>query len=59
MLNNIKLALRISTDSFDEELRDLINACKSDLKLSGITNIDEDDSLIKGLLSYIVKQTSD
>ncbi|MFR2388039.1 head-tail connector protein [Intestinibacter bartlettii] len=47
MLNNIKLALRISTDSFDEELRDLINACKSDLKLSGITNIDEDDSLIK------------
>lgn len=25
----------------------MINACKSDLKLSGITNIDEDDSLIK------------
>lgn len=47
MLNKIKLTLRISTDSFDEELRDLIDACKLDLKLSGVTNIDEDDSLIK------------
>lgn len=47
MLNKIKLALRISTDIFDEELRDLIDACKSDLGLSGITNVNEDDSLIK------------
>lgn len=47
MLNKIKLALRISTDSFDEELRDLIDACKVDLKLSGVTNVNEDDSLIK------------
>lgn len=47
MLNKIKLALRISTDSFDEELRDLIDACKLDLKLSGVTNVNEDDSLIK------------
>ena len=46
-LNKIKLALRISTDSFDEELRDLIDACKLDLKLSGVTNVNEDDSLIK------------
>ncbi|WP_195929341.1 head-tail connector protein [Clostridium sp. 1001270J_160509_D11] len=47
MLNKIKLALRISTDSFDEELRDLIDACKSDLYLSGVNYVNEDDSLIK------------
>ena len=39
MLEKVKLALRITTDAFDEELRDLICAAKNDL---GIVDIVED-----------------
>lgn len=47
MLEKVKLALRISTDSFDEEIEDLIEACKIDLNISGVNEVDEDDALIR------------
>lgn len=46
MLEKVKKALRISHDQLDDELLDLIEACKMDLSISGITVIDETDSLI-------------
>lgn len=46
MLEKVKLALRIKTNAFDEEINDLINAALADLAAAGITNQDEEDPLI-------------
>lgn len=46
MLDKIKLALRIKTNAFDEEINDLINAALADLAAAGITSQDEEDPLI-------------
>ena len=37
MLAKVKLALRITTDAFDSELLDLIEAAKADLGIAGVT----------------------
>lgn len=46
ILAKVKLALRISTDDFDSELTDLINAAVKDLGIAGVTNDDTTDALI-------------
>ena len=46
MLDKIKLALRIKTNAFDEEINDLINAALADLAAAGITRQDKEDPLI-------------
>lgn len=38
LLAKVKLALRITTDDFDSELKDLINACFLDLGIAGVSN---------------------
>lgn len=49
ILNKVKLALRIVTDAFDQEVIDMIKACLIDLKIAGVNEytIDElDDPLV-------------
>ena len=46
MLEKIKKSLRITTDSLDEEVEDLIEAAKLDLNISGVEKIEDDDKLI-------------
>lgn len=46
MLDKIKLALRIKSSAFDEEITDLIESAKLDLSLAGVSKIDEKDPLI-------------
>lgn len=46
MLEKVKLALRITTDAFDSELTDLINAAALDLGIAGVIVPDEVDALI-------------
>lgn len=46
MVESIKLALRIKSSAFDEEMNDLILAAKTDLKISGVNKIDEKDPII-------------
>lgn len=48
MLEKIKLSLRVDSDDLDEEIQDTIDACKADLKLSGVleSKILGGDSLI-------------
>lgn len=57
MLESIKLSLRISNNAYDEEINDLVEACKLDLKISGIASslIDENDPLIKQAIKTYVK----
>ena len=55
MLESIKLALRIKSSAFDEEIIELIESSKTDLKISGITNIKEDDPLIRQAIKTYCK----
>ena len=41
MLDKVKNALRVKTEAFDDEIQDLIDACKADLRLVGV-NVPED-----------------
>ena len=36
MLEEVKMALRISNHAYDDEITNLIDACKSDLETSGV-----------------------
>lgn len=59
MLDSIKLSLRISSDNtaYDEEIKDLIQAAKLDLRISGVasTFIKDSDPLIKQAIRTYVK----
>ena len=46
MLEKGKLALRITTTAFDEEISDLIAAAMADLRIAGIVSLEETDPLI-------------
>lgn len=46
MVNKVKQALRIMNGDFNNEINDLIDACKLDLKIAGIEKINEQDPLI-------------
>lgn len=47
MLQAVKLALRISTSAFDNELNDLIDAGLIDLTQAGVNNLDTSDPMIR------------
>lgn len=50
LLGDVKLALRIKTDAFNDELNDLIAAAKLDLGVAGVVypeNENEIDSLVR------------
>lgn len=54
MLDAAKLALRVSTDAFDSEITDLINAAVLDLGVAGVTNTDTTDALIRrAVITYV------
>ena len=46
MLEKVKLALRIKSNSLDLEIQYLIESAKADLNISGVKNLDEEDPLI-------------
>lgn len=53
MLEKVKLALRITTEAFDGEIKDLINAALADLGVAGIDNLDQEDPLIiRAVVTY-------
>ena len=45
MLDKVKLALRITTDVFDDELNDLIRAAELDLGVAGVAVPGDQDEL--------------
>ena len=47
MLEKVKLALRIKSVKLDEEIEDLIEACKIYLSICGVRRIVEEDPLIQ------------
>ena len=47
MLESVKLALRISTNAFDDEISDLISAALLDLGVAGVIMPEEMDAIVK------------
>lgn len=53
ILSKVKVALRIVTNAFDDELTDLINACLLDLGIAGVTEDDTTNALlIRAIITY-------
>jgi len=53
MLEQVKLALRISTTAYDSELTYLIDAAKLDLGIAGVVLPEELDALVqKAVITY-------
>lgn len=53
MLDKVKLALRITTDAFDDELTDLISAARLDLGIAGVVVPEEIDALVgRAIITY-------
>ena len=53
MLEKVKLALRITTAAFDNEIKDLISAALADLGIAGVENADESKPLIiRAVITY-------
>lgn len=53
ILSKVKLSLRITTNAFDNELSDMINACLLDLGIAGVSNVDTTDFLvIRAICTY-------
>jgi phage tail sheath gpL-like len=52
-LGKVKMALRITTDAFDEELTDLIKAALLDMGIAGVTASDTTDALVlRAVITY-------
>lgn len=47
MLNIVKLALRIKTNAYNDELTSLIEAAKKDLQVAGVNEMSVPDDLYK------------
>lgn len=53
MLQKVKMALRISTDAFDDELNDLIKAAVLDLDIAGVDSDHGVDEIItRAIITY-------
>ena len=55
MLTKVKLALRINTDAFDDELNDLIESAKLDLAAAGVEVGSEPDSIVRTAITTYVR----
>lgn len=54
MLAKVKLALRIVTEAFDDELNDLIEAAKLDLGVAGVVLPSQLDTLVgQAVVTYV------
>lgn len=51
MLEKVKLALRIKTTAFDNEIDDLIKAALADLQIAGVST-EEDALIIRAVITY-------
>lgn len=46
LLEKCRNALRLDDDNLDDDIQDMINACKKDLNTSGVEIIEDDDPLV-------------
>ena len=53
MLNKVKMALRITTTAYDDELKDLIEAAQLDLGIAGVVVPNQIDAIVsRAIITY-------
>lgn len=53
MLNKVKMALRITTSAYDDELMDLIEAAQLDLGIAGVVVPNQIDAIVsRAIITY-------
>lgn len=53
LLNKVKVCVRLTSNAYDEELTDMIEAAKQDLAVAGVDPVDESDPLIaRAIITY-------
>lgn len=54
LLDDVKVALRVSTNAFDSEITDLISAAQTDMELAGITvtTLTTDPLIKRAVITY-------
>lgn len=53
IIEKVRLALRITTHDFDDEIQDIIYACLADLGLAGVIEQDTtNDLVIRAIITY-------
>lgn len=55
MLNDVKVALQVATNTYDDELTSCISSAKVDIQAAGIVNVDESDAGIHQLIILFCK----
>lgn len=55
LLDDVKLALRVTTNAYDDELTDLIESAKGDLGIAGVVLPDPLDSTVKTAIKTYCK----
>ena len=55
LLDEVKLALRVSTNAYDDEITDLIESAKLDLGIAGVVLPDTLDSIVKTAIKTYCK----
>lgn len=54
LLNDVKMALRVTTEAYDTELTELINSAKKDLGIAGV-EIPENDAVVNTAIKTYCK----
>ena len=53
MLDKVKMALRITTNAYDDELKDLIEAAKLDMGIAGVVLPESVDEIVtRAIITY-------
>jgi len=55
VLDSVRFSLRYDNKTFDNEILELIEAAKADLRLAGVGRIEDDDPLILMAITQYVK----
>ena len=53
ILDNCKLALRVVTTAYDNEINEYIDAAKLDLGIAGVETDDNDSLINKAIMTYV------
>lgn len=53
IINLVKMALRVSTTAFDDEIQTLINAAVLDLGIAGVNPGEYDDIIKRAICTYV------
>ena len=53
LLDNCKMALRVTTNSYDNEINAYIDSAKLDLKIAGVETATPDPLVNKAIMTYV------